>query len=102
MELIDFTGALSNFSDTAALIASLDLVISVDTSVVHLAGAMGKRAWVLLPFVPDWRWLMERSDSPWYPTLRLVRQPRPGDWSAVMERVVEMLREEVAGRRTED
>ena len=70
-------------ADTAALIAELDLVITVDTSIAHLSGALGQPTWVLLPFAPDWRWLLERSDSPWYPTARLFRQPRPRDWPAV-------------------
>ncbi|HTP95423.1 MAG TPA: tetratricopeptide repeat-containing glycosyltransferase family protein, partial [Burkholderiales bacterium] len=78
---------LGDFADTAAAIAQLDLVISVDTSVAHLAGALGKPAWVLLPFAPDWRWMLEREDSPWYPTMRLFRQSRPRDWAGVIERV---------------
>ena len=65
----------------------MDLVISIDTAVAHLAGALGKPVWVLLPFHPDFRWLREREDSPWYPTARLFRQPLPGDWAAVVERV---------------
>jgi hypothetical protein len=73
----------TTLADTAALIAELDLVITVDTSIAHLAGALGRPAWVLLPFAPDWRWLLGRSDSPWYPTVRLFRQPQPRDWSAV-------------------
>ena len=79
-------------ADTAALIAELDLVITVDTSIAHLAGALGQPTWVLLPFAPDWRWLLERSDSPWYPTVRLFRQPRPRDWPAVAASVREVLR----------
>jgi len=79
--------ALADFDDTASVLALADLVISVDTSVVHLAGAMGRPAWVLLPFQPDWRWLLDREDSPWYPTVRLFRQPKPGDWDSVMARV---------------
>lgn len=78
---------LNDFADTAAAIASLDLVISVDTSVAHLAGALGKPVWVLLPYAPDWRWLTEREDSPWYPTMRLFRQPQSGDWDAVFAQV---------------
>ena len=78
--LTDFMGEMGDFADTAALIANLDLVISVDTSVAHLAGALGKPVWLLDRFDPCWRWLIGRRDSPWYPTLRLFRQPRPGDW----------------------
>jgi hypothetical protein len=84
-------GALADFDDTAAVMALADLVISVDTSVVHLAGAMGRPVWVLLPFQPDWRWLLAREDSPWYPTMRLFRQPRPGDWESVIAKVRESL-----------
>ncbi len=84
-ELIDLTGDISDFLDTAALVANLDLVISVDTSVAHLAGALGKTVWVLSRFDGCWRWLMDRADSPWYPTLRLYRQPAPETWPAVIE-----------------
>jgi len=91
MELVDWTQELKDFADTAALIANLDLVIAVDTAVVHLAGAMGKSVWTLLPFASDWRWLMEREDSPWYPSMRLFRQPSIGDWDSVIARVVEAL-----------
>jgi tetratricopeptide (TPR) repeat protein len=78
---------LDSFADTAALCSALDLVVSVDTSVAHLAGALGRPVWVLLPFSPDWRWLLERDDSPWYDKARLYRQPRPGDWDSVIRRV---------------
>jgi ADP-heptose:LPS heptosyltransferase len=84
---VDLTGQITDFADTAALIANLDLVISVDTAVAHLAGAMGKAAWTLLPFVPDFRWLLDRPDTPWYPKMRLIRQTAPGDWSSVIDRV---------------
>ncbi len=82
--LTDLGPHLGDFCDTAAAIAHLDLVISVDTSVAHLAGALGKPVWILLPFCPDWRWLIARDDSPWYPTARLFRQPTPGDWKNVI------------------
>jgi ADP-heptose:LPS heptosyltransferase len=82
------------------LIDNLDLVIAVDTSVVHLAGALAKPAWVLLQWVPDWRWLLEREDSPWYPTLRLFRQDRKDDYTASLDRVAVELRALVAGDRT--
>jgi len=90
-QLIDSTGLLVDFADTAALIANLDLVISVDTSTAHLAGAMGKPVWVLNRFDTCWRWLLDRSDSPWYPTVRLYRQARLGDWDTVVRRVREDL-----------
>jgi hypothetical protein len=82
-----------DFYDTAGIINRLDLVITVDTAVAHLAGAMGKPVWILLPAVkPDWRWMQERNDSPWYPTARLFRQPAPGAWPEVIEQVVEALK----------
>ncbi|MBF0283102.1 MAG: FkbM family methyltransferase [Magnetococcales bacterium] len=89
--IVDWTAGLEDFTDTAALMSHLDLVIAVDTSVVHLAGAMGRPAWVMLPYRSDWRWLLNRSDSPWHPSLRLFRQPRPGDWEAVLRQVGEEL-----------
>ena len=88
----DFTESLDDFADTAALVENLDLVIAVDTAIVHLAGAMGKPAWVLLPFAPDWRWMLHREDSPWYPALRLFRQPTRGDWDTPIGKIVEQLR----------
>ena len=93
MQIIDYTEEIADFSDTAALIQNLDLIISVDTAVAHLAGALGKPVWTLLPFVPDWRWMLEREDSPWYPTMRLFRQPSPGDWESVIVRIKEALKE---------
>jgi Flp pilus assembly protein TadD len=78
---------LGDFDDTAAIVSLADLVITVDTSVAHLAGALGRPTWILVPFWPDWRWLLDRDDSPWYPTVRLFRQPAPGDWEAVIAQV---------------
>jgi ADP-heptose:LPS heptosyltransferase len=89
--ITDWTEEMKDFSDSAAFVANLDLVISVDTAPVHLAGALGKPVWVLIPFVPDWRWMLERTDSPWYPTMRLFRQPKPGDWKTAIERMKEEL-----------
>ena len=74
-------------ADTAAAVSNLDLVVSVDTSVAHIAGALGWPIWTLLPFVPDWRWLLERDDSPWYPTMQLFRQSERNDWKTVIERL---------------
>jgi Flp pilus assembly protein TadD len=85
--VIEEMGHVEDFADTAALLATLDLVISVDTSIVHLAGALGHPVWLLDRFDPDWRWLTDRRDSPWYPTLRLYRQPRAGDWESVLAEV---------------
>lgn len=84
--------AQTDFAETAALLAQLDLVICVDTAIAHLAGAMGKPVWLLLPHAPDWRWMLEREDSPWYPTMRLFRQQRPGDWDELLERIDAALR----------
>ena len=85
--IIDYTALLEDVAETAGLIEQMDLVITVDTMVAHLAGALGKRVWVLLPFAPDWRWLLDRSDSPWYPDARLFRQTSEGDWEEVFTRV---------------
>ncbi|ABB11181.1 tetratricopeptide repeat protein [Burkholderia lata] len=89
--VLSFADTLTNFAETAALVDTLDLVISVDTSVAHLAGALGRPVWMLLPRVPDWRWLLERDDCPWYPSARLFRQVRPGDWPAVIGQVADAL-----------
>jgi ADP-heptose:LPS heptosyltransferase len=85
--LCDLTAELSDFADTAALISALDLVIAVDTSVAHLAAALGKPVWLMLPFAPDFRWLFDREDSPWYPGMRLFRQQELGDWNGVVARI---------------
>jgi hypothetical protein len=82
-----FDSELKDFSDTAALVELMDLVLTVDTSVAHLAAALGKPVWLMLPFNPDWRWLLDRADSPWYPSVRLFRQQRIGDWAGVIEQV---------------
>ncbi|MCD4678603.1 MAG: tetratricopeptide repeat-containing glycosyltransferase family protein [Desulfobacula sp.] len=87
----DLGEEISDFADTAAIIENLDLVISIDTSVVHLAGALGKEVLTLLPFSPDWRWMIDRDDSPWYPTMKLFRQPAPGDWNTVFKNVKKYL-----------
>ncbi len=92
LNMFDWTGELHDFADTAGLLANLDLVITVDTAVAHLAGAMGIRTWVLLPVVPDWRWMLNREDSPWYPTLRLFRQKSRGDWAGVIQAVAQALK----------
>jgi Tfp pilus assembly protein PilF len=89
--LFNLGAAIVDFVDTMAIIEALDLVVTVDTSVAHLAGAMGKPVWVLLPYAPDWRCLLDRSDSPWYPTARLFRQPRSGDWGSVAHQVADAL-----------
>jgi TPR repeat/Glycosyltransferase family 9 (heptosyltransferase)/Tetratricopeptide repeat len=91
MEIVDWTEELKDFGDTAGLIANLDLVIAVDTAAAHLAGAMGKPVWTMLAFVPDWRWLLGRVDTPWYPTMRLWRQSLAGDWDGVIARVGDAL-----------
>lgn len=92
-EVNDLAPDLHDFTDTAAVIMNLDLVISVDTSVAHLTGALGKPVWVLLPYAPDWRWLLSREDSPWYPSARLFRQGVAGNWEDVLLRVRDQLRE---------
>lgn len=92
--LLNLGAEIADFADTMAVVEALDLVISVDTAVAHLAGAMGKPVWILLPHAPDWRWLLERSDSPWYPTARLFRQPSPGDWNGAAREAAKALSEQ--------
>ncbi|MDF2863420.1 MAG: photosystem assembly protein Ycf3 [Achromobacter mucicolens] len=91
MNLVPLDAEIADFEDTAAILSLADLLVSVDSSPVHLAGALNRPAWVLLPFLPDWRWLLHRSDSPWYPSLQLFRQPAPGDWKPVMHDVGQAL-----------
>jgi tetratricopeptide (TPR) repeat protein len=97
--VLDLGSTLGNFADTAALIARLDLVVSVDTSVAHLSGALGMPVWVLLPFSPDWRWLLDRQDSPWYPTARLFRQSKSREWNAVVGQLRDALDDFVASKQ---
>ncbi len=91
--VIDVGAQLSDFGDTAAIIANLDLVITIDTAVAHLAGALGAATWVMLKYSPDWRWLLDRDDSPWYSTVQLFRQQSPGDWDGVVREVAAELME---------
>jgi tetratricopeptide (TPR) repeat protein len=89
--LINLGPEIRDYADTMAILDNLDLVVTVDTSIGHLTGAMGRPAWIMLPFAPDWRWLLERSDSPWYPSVRLFRQPAPGRWDPVVAAIAEEL-----------
>jgi hypothetical protein len=93
MQITPLGQELRSFADTAALLDCLDLLISVDTSVVHIVGALGRPVWTLLAKGPDWRWMLDREDSPWYPTMKLFRQREMGDWSEVMQRVSANLRQ---------
>jgi hypothetical protein len=91
VKIADLSPWLTDFAETAAAVCRLDLVISVDTSVAHLAGALGRPTWLLLRYPPEWRWLLEREDSPWYPTGRLFRQRNEGDWLSVAREVAAAL-----------
>ena len=97
-EIVHFGRELGDFATTAGLVADLDLVVTVDTSTAHLAPALGRPTWILLSFVAEWRWLLDREDSPWYPTARLFRQQEAGDWDGVVARVRAALGDFVAGR----
>jgi hypothetical protein len=99
LPMTDLAPVTGDMADTAAQMAHLDLVITIDTSMAHLAGALARPVWVLLGYSPDWRWLLTREDSPWYPTARLFRQPRHGDWLSVIERVRDSLQEMAAQRQ---
>jgi ADP-heptose:LPS heptosyltransferase len=96
-EILDISAQLGDFAETAGVMANLDLVIAADTAVAHLAGAIAKPVWTLLPFSPDWRWMLKREDSPWYPTMRLFRQPAPGDWDSVIGNIREALAQQRQG-----
>jgi ADP-heptose:LPS heptosyltransferase len=97
-DIVDLTADLTDFAETAALVSCLDLVISVDTSVAHLAAALGRPTWILLPYTPDYRWLLGRDDSPWYPTVRLFRQTETREYDSVLDRVRSELETLIAGR----
>jgi hypothetical protein len=97
IQMLDLEPQLGDFGDLAVIIDQLDLVISVDSPTAHMAGALGKKTWMLLSHVADWRWMLEGETTPWYPTMRLFRQTRPGDWSGVIERVAEALSRERIG-----
>jgi ADP-heptose:LPS heptosyltransferase len=93
--MTDLSAELPDFGETAALIENLDLIVSVDTAIGHLAGAMGKPVWILLPKAADWRWLLHRNDSPWYPSARLFRQRKPGVWDEPLSELLGALRAEL-------
>jgi hypothetical protein len=95
----DFDTTHGRFMDTAAVMMNLDLVITSDTSIPHLAGALGVPVWLALPNIPDWRWLLNRTDSPWYPTMRLIRQKTAGDWTSVFSEIEVELRDMINGSR---
>ncbi len=97
--MLDLSAELADFGETAALVQNLDLIITVDTSMGHLAGAMAKPVWIMVPKAADWRWMLEREDTPWYPTARLFRQAKPGEWDPVLERVTGALTAVLAGER---
>src|SRR5581483_9109828 len=96
--VVDLDEQIVDFQDSAAIMANLDLVITCDSAPAHLAGALGVPVWLALSFVPDWRWFLDREDSPWYPTMRLFRQRKLGDWAELFERMELALREQLAFR----
>jgi Glycosyltransferase family 9 (heptosyltransferase) len=98
--MTDNTSRVDDFADTAALIAHLDMVVTIDTAVAHLAGAMGKKVLLMVPFAPDWRWMQWWDDSPWYPTMKIFRQALPGDWSRTIEDVTNELKAFLAVTKT--
>jgi hypothetical protein len=90
--IVDMGSQTNDFADTAAILTHLDLLITVDTAVAHLAGAMGRPVWVLIPFIADWRWGLRRADTPWYPSMRLFRQTTAGQWPPVIKRICNAVR----------
>ena len=88
-----------NFMDTVAVMQNLDLIITIDTAVAHLAGALGRKVWLLLPYSIDWRWVVGRQDTPWYPSMRIFQQPKPFDWASVMRQVYDELAKVMAQRK---
>jgi ADP-heptose:LPS heptosyltransferase len=95
--IVDLADRIQDFDDAAAVMKNLDLVVSCDSAPVHLAGALGVRVWMPLPYTPDWRWLLDREDSPWYPTMRVFRQLPDGNWEPVFQRLAAELAQLVAG-----
>ena len=87
-KITDYTNEIIDFSETAAFCSQMDLIITVDTSVAHLACSIGKQVWILMPFIPDFRWFWDINNSPWYPTAKIFRQPKPGDWDSVISDIV--------------
>jgi hypothetical protein len=98
-DVVDLTTHLTDFAETAALISCLDLVIAVDTSVAHLSAALAQPTWILLPYMPDYRWLLDREDSPWYPTVRLFRQTATREYASVLDRVRTELRAMISAKQ---
>ena len=96
--MIDLDERLRDFDDTAAVVKQMDLVISCDTALAHLAGALQVPVWLAIRYAPDWRWLLDRSDTPWYPTMRIYRQPQPGDWQGLFEQMQQPLQSLVEQR----
>lgn len=100
LDAVDLAPQIEDFGDTAAIVASLDLMITVDTAMAHLAGGMGVPVWTLLPYACDWRWMRDGEESPWYPTMRLFRQERRGDWRGVVLRLREALAADAKGAKS--
>jgi hypothetical protein len=98
MEIVDIAKECDDFADSAAAVQNLDLLITIDSAPAHLGGALGARTWTMLPLTPDWRWGRERDDCPWYPTMRLFRQPGPRDWDSVVAKIKVEL-EKLVGER---